>query len=102
MNLHIDSFSSGLDEMKRKDQADPVKVLRVLSKFSRFSIFEATENMTIACTMERLMGKECRRLLPDGTRKNYGVLLKITGGQYPWSEFDLTDGGKRLLEDNPA
>ena len=86
MNIHICSFSAGLDEMKRKDQADPVKVLRVLAKCGRYSVFEATDNQTIAEMMTRLLSKG---------------FIEATGGQYPWTEIALTDGGKRLLEDNP-
>ena len=86
MNIRLCSFSAGLDEMKRKDQANPVKVLRVLSKSGRYSVFEATDNQTIARTMGMLLSKG---------------FIKATGGQYPWAEIALTDGGKRLLEDNP-
>ena len=100
MNIHICSFSAGLDEMKRKDQADPVKVLRVLAKCGRYSVFEATDNQTIAEMMTRLLGKKMI-VVKDGTRHEYGVLLEATGGQYPWTEIELTQGGKWLLEDNP-
>lgn len=102
MNIHLCSFGAGLDEMKRKDQADPLKVLRVLAKSGRYSVFEATDNQTIARTMDRLRFKEYRWRSPSGFRKKtYGVLLEATGGQYPWTNVALTDGGKRLLEDNP-
>lgn len=96
------SFSSGLDDMKRKDQKDVIKVLRILAECGRYSVFEATANMDIARMMTRLHHKGCTRVLSDGTKRPYGLLIKTTGGEYPWTEVELTEGGKRLLEDNPA
>lgn len=96
------SFSSGLDDMKRKDQRDVVKVLRILAQCGRFSVFEATDNQAIANMIDKILHKGCTRVQPDGTRKEYGLLLKTTGGAFPWTEIELTEGGKRLLEDNPT
>ena len=100
-SIIVCSFSSGLDDMKRKDQGDVVKVLRVLEANKRYSVFEATANMTIARMMTRLHHKGCTRVLPDGSKKDYGLLIKNVGGSFPWTNVELTDGGKRLLEDNP-
>ncbi|OYQ41081.1 hypothetical protein CHU94_08195 [Rhodoferax sp. TH121] len=96
------SFSSGLDDMKRKDQRDVVKVLRILAQCGRFSVFEATANQTIATMMDKILHKGCTLVAADGTKRNYGLLLKTTGGAFPWTEIELTAGGKQLLEDNPA
>lgn len=98
----ICSFSSGLDDMKRKDQKDVVKVLRVLAKCGRYSVFEATDNQTIATMMDRITRKKCTLVGKDGVEREYGRLLRRTGGEYPWTEIELTEGGKRLLEDNPV
>ena len=98
----ICSFSSGLDDMKRKDQKDVVKVLRILAECGRYSVFEATANQTIASMMDRICHKGCTLVAPDGTKREYGKLVRILGGNYPWTHIELTDGGKRLLEDNPS
>jgi hypothetical protein len=99
-SVFICSFSSGLDDMKRKDQSDVIKVLRVLSECKRYSVFEATANMTIARMMTRLHHKSYTIVSKDGTKKDYGLLIKSVGGEYPWTKIELTDGGKRLLEDS--
>ena len=78
--VFICSFTSGLDDMKRKDQKDVVKVLRVLNKCNRYSVFEATENQTIAQMMTRLHHKGSTMVQPDGSRREYGLLIKRTGG----------------------
>lgn len=103
MRVIVCNFSTDLDDMKRKDQADPVKVLRVLQRTGRYSVFEATANMTIARMMTRLHHKGMTRVLPDGTRREYGKLIRTVGDSgYPWTKVELTEGGKRLLEDNPV
>lgn len=101
-NVIICCFSSGLDDMKRKDQRDVVKVLRVLAAAGRYSVFEATANQTIARMMDKICHKGCTLVGPDGTKRTYGKLLKTLGGNYPWTYVELTDGGRKLLEDNPA
>jgi hypothetical protein len=101
MRVIICSFSSGLDELKVREQADPVKVLRILALTGRYSVFEATANMTIARMMTRMHHKGCTRIGLDGVKREYGLLIKSTGGDYPWTTIELTEGGKRLLEDNP-
>lgn len=98
----VSSFTSGLDDMKRKDQRDVVKVLRILAECGRYSVFEATANQTIAAMMDRICNKACTMVGPDGKKCAYGRLINLVGGNYPWMHIELTDGGKRLLEDNPA
>lgn len=51
------SFSSGIDDMKRYNQRDIGRVLAVLDAMpiKRFSVFEATANMTIARTMTTIV-----------------------------------------------
>lgn len=92
------SFTSGLDDLTRKQQCDPVAVLRVLQATGRFSVFEATANQTIARMMTRLMHKQCI-VVRDGVRTEYGKLLKKTGGEFPWTTVELTAGGLKLLAD---
>lgn len=93
------SFSNGLDDMRRADQSDPLKVLQVLSDAGRFSVFDATANLTIARTVTRLYHKA---LTYRG--KSYGgPLLKIDNSMgYPWSKVVLTEAGKQLLSDYAA
>lgn len=100
--IFICSFSAGIDDLTRKQQADPLHILRILERTKRFSVFEATANDVIARTMTKMMHKGCKRLMPDGTRKNYGVLLSHIGGDYPWTKVQLTDGARQMLEDNPS
>ena len=97
--IYLDCFSAGLDDLTMAQQADEVKVLRVLQKTKRFSCFEASENATIARTMTKLMHKAHTRIDPDGTRHEYGLLLRTTDGGYPWTIVELTEGGLRLMED---
>ncbi|MFZ2306822.1 MAG: hypothetical protein WAW73_20300 [Rhodoferax sp.] len=101
-NVIICSFSSGLDDMKRKDQRDVVKVLRVLAEAGRYSVFEATANQTIASMMDKICHKGCTLVGADGVKREYGKLINVTEKAYPWTDIELTEGGKRLLEDNPA
>lgn len=82
--VFVCDFSSGLDDMPRKDQRDISKVLRVLDQCGRFSVFEATDNQTIATTMTKL----CHSNLIE-TDNSCG---------YPWTTIKLTDAGRKLLE----
>lgn len=95
--IHIDMFSAGLDDLTRKHQADHIEVLRVLARTGRFSLFEASENDTIARTMTRLIHKGCTTVDADGKKTAHGLLLKTTGGGYPWTTCELTEAGKRLI-----
>ena len=74
--IHVCCFSSGLDDLKRKEQADDEVVLGVLRVKRRFSVFEATANQTIARTMDRL----CKTRL---TTKTEG---------FPWTKVVAIDG----------
>ena len=80
--VFICSFTSGLDDLPRKQQAQFEPVLRVLEATGRFSVFEATANQTIAKTMTRLM------------RSGY---VESMGGAYPWTKVRLTEAGKKLI-----
>ena len=99
MSAIICSFTSGLDDMRRADQTDPIKVLRVLEKCGRFSVFEATANDAIARMMTRLYHKA---LIYRGKRYG-GPMLKMDHSMgYPWTKVVLTDAAKALLADFPA
>lgn len=83
MSTFICSFSSGLDDMPRKDQRDVAKVLAVLEKCGRFSVFEATDNQTIASTMTHISRR--------------GLIETDISCGYPWTKVKLTDAGRELL-----
>lgn len=103
MNVaHIDRFSAGLDDLTCKQQADHIAVLRALHHAGRFSVFEATDNAVISRTMTRLFNKALVLRAVDGKKTFMGLLVKRTGGDYPWTTCELTDIGKKLLEQNPA
>jgi hypothetical protein len=80
--MHIDCFTS-LDELKNKDQGDTVKVLRVLHRVKRFSVWDASENPTIA----RTMGNICKSKL---------IETDISCG-FPWTECRLTPSGLKMI-----
>ena len=80
--VFICSFTSGIDDLPRKQQAQFEPVLRILQATGRFSVFEATANQTIAKTMTRLMASE---------------YVEDLGGAYPWKKVRLTDAGKSLI-----
>ena len=82
---YIDIFTSGLDEMKRKDQGDVAKVLAVLKVHGRFSVFEATHNQAIAKVMDRVCS--------DGL-----VSVDKKRSAYPWTYVTLTDAGEAMLK----
>lgn len=76
------SFTEGLDDMPRRKQADTAEVLRVLeaNPRKRFSVFEATANMTIARMMTRLVHE--------------GYIETDNSCGYPWTKYKLTDKGR--------
>lgn len=97
MTAIICTFSSGLDDLTRKQQADYIEVLRVLKREGRFSAFEASDNMTIARTITRLIHKGLTTV-KDGVKTEHGLLIetdKSTG--YPWTGVKLTAAGEALL-----
>jgi hypothetical protein len=83
--MNVCYFGSALDEMKRRDQGNTVKVLRVLSGIKRFSVFDATANDVIARTMTHI--------------HHDWELIRETGGEFPWIEFELTEAGRAALDD---
>ncbi|MFP3428779.1 hypothetical protein SB781_03415 [Paraburkholderia sp. SIMBA_061] len=84
--VYVDRFSAGLDDLTRKQQGDHIAVLRVLNKTGRFSCFEASENQTIARTMDFILHSD---------------LVQTTDNGYPWTGVKLTDAGRAALEANP-
>jgi hypothetical protein len=80
--LHICSWSSGLDQMKRKDQGYAAKVLQQLHRSPRFSVFEATQNAKIAKMMDYLVAEK---------------FIEVDNSPgYPWSTAKLTARGRSL------
>ena len=92
--MYFDSFSGAIDGMKRKDQGNAVKVLEVLSKHPRFSVFDATANSVIAKTMTYLF---CEKYIA-GTRPRLGYPRL----GYPWMAVDITEKGQALLKGTPG
>ncbi len=87
MRAHIDCFTT-LDSLTRKEQGDIVSVLRVLHRVGRFSVFDATENQTIANTMTRIC------------QGGYIEKDDVTG--YPWTKAVLTQKGRDAAGIGPA
>jgi hypothetical protein len=83
--IHVDRFDTGLIDLKRKEQRDPALVLNHLAQSGEFSNFEATDNQTIARTVQRLIDN--------------GYMI-ATPKAYPWTEVKLTTKGSKFLEDN--
>jgi DNA-binding HxlR family transcriptional regulator len=83
--IYVDSFSGGIDDMRRADQREIAKVLRVLAdqKPKRFSVFEATDNQTIARTMTRIVHE--------------GYITTDHSCGYPWTEYELTAKGRAVI-----
>ncbi len=77
------TFTEGLDELPRRKQRDTLVVLEHLAKAGRFSVFEATANIDIARTMDRIGRKGL-------------VEFDISGG-YPWTKVKLTPAGSAAL-----
>lgn len=100
--IHIDCFCTGIDELTCKQQGDYIAVLRALHQAGRFSVFEATDNVVISRTMTRLFNKGLVLKDANGRKTTVGVLVRRTGGDYPWTTCELTDAGRQLLEENPA
>lgn len=90
------SFSAGLEDLTRKQQADHIAVLRVLKKAGRFSSFEASSNDVIARTITRLIHKGLTTI-KDGVRTNHGKLIEVDDAPYPWTNVKLTPAGEAVL-----
>jgi len=82
--VHVCRFSAGLDDLSRKEQADPATVLRTLKRLGRYSCFEASDNRVIAKTMDSLQERK---------------LLVSSCGAYPWSTCTVTPLGDQFLQD---
>jgi hypothetical protein len=83
MSIIICRFSDRIEDMRRNDQRRPVAVLRVLDKCKRFSVFEATGNAVIARTMTNLFDRG---------------YVKSIGGAFPWTEVEITEAGRKLMQ----
>jgi len=82
--MKIDTFSGRVGDMKPKDRADPMKVLRMLSESPRFSVFDAMESAALSRSLESLV------------RSCYITIDNSRG--FPWSDAVLTDMGKKAME----
>lgn len=101
--VYLCSFTAGLDDLPRKSQGDIVAVLRVLKAAGCFSVFEASANPTIAKLMTHLCHKGYTIVNPDGSRREYGRLIKTDKScGFPWTTVKLTADGERLLADEGA
>ena len=80
--IHIDTFSSGLDDLppaKRKSSKD---VLEILHKQEKFSVFEAPQFDDLARTLDAIHSEG----LIERTER--------TGGQCPWIAAISTTYGR--------
>lgn len=78
--VHIDSFSTDICDLTQEQQADGTTVLRVIARDGCYSVFDVTENQTIARTVESL-------------HKNGYLEQDGDGGQYPWCKVKPTEKG---------
>lgn len=85
--MHIDCFSIGLDEIPHKEVTTD-RILSILHKKGRFSIFEATANQTIARAMTAVV---------------HGHLVEIDTDlcAYPWTYVRLTPAGLSAIGVRP-
>lgn len=81
--VFVDRFSAGLDDLTHKEQQSPIVVAAALAKLGRFSVFEATENQTIARTMTCLA--DCGWFKFDNSIG------------FPWTKVTLTDKGHEAI-----
>lgn len=98
--MFVDRFSAGLDEMSRKDQRDPLKVLAVLAEKGKFSCFEASENQVIAGTITDIMhGPWVETYTPEQYKGKVepGGARAPDQSTYPWTFVRLTEAGRRAL-----
>lgn len=84
---HIDTFTSGLDDLSKRRQSSTREVLRHLARAGMFSVFEATDNDVIAATVDRVLRKG---------------LLETTPSGFPWTKVTLTDAGRAVLANNDS
>ena len=77
--MKIDTCSGRVGDMKSKDKADPMRVLRMLSKSPRFSVFDAMESAALGRSLESLV------------RSGHITIDNSRG--FPWSDAVLTDKG---------
>ena len=82
--VHLDYFSGAIGDMTRKDQRNFLKVLGVLQKHPRFSVFDCTANPEIANTLMYLSREELMEYIHPGP-------------EYPWMECRVTELGKAAL-----
>ena len=85
-NIRVDRFTV-LDELTIKQCKCARTVFKVLSSYKfRFSVFDATKNMTIAKTMQWLEDKSgwCKR-------------TEVQPG-YPWIQLEITPEGEKILK----
>jgi hypothetical protein len=98
----IDTFSVGLDEIPLKEITTE-RILSILSKTGRFSIFEVTANPTIARAMTGLMKSH---LVEKYTPESYFGKLEPAGMRghdrdtYPWTYVRLTEAGRKALAED--
>lgn len=103
--MFIDSFSAGLDEIPRSKLTKD-RVLQVLNRTGRFSVFEASAYPKIARLMTDIMASDLveryvpasyrGKLEPEGTRGP-------DQDTFPWTYVRLTAAGRAALQasENP-
>lgn len=82
--IHIDCFTTALDDLTQTQKRNLDQVLFTLEANPRFSVFEATADPFIARTLDKL--------------RDEGYFTLKDGIGYPWHEAELTDKGRTRLE----
>jgi len=102
--MFVDRFSIGLEDLSRKDAANDLIVLKLITDKGRFSCFEASDNPTIAATVTRLMhGPFVESYVPDTykSKPEPGGARAPDYDTYPWTYVRLTAAGRSALGDKP-
>jgi hypothetical protein len=86
-DVHVCNFSSGLDHLTRRKQAQILPVLEILHRAGKFSMFEATANRIVAKTMDLL------------ERDKYIEVDYST--PFPWLKVKLTEKALAIVQAEP-
>lgn len=75
-------FTSALGDVSFKERTQPRRILAVLARNPRFSVFDVNHD-SLAKTLDFL--------------KDAGLMVYKRGGHYPWCEVELTPKGRAYL-----
>jgi len=84
--VYLDCFTSALGDVSCKERTQPRRILSVLSRNPRFSVFDVNHD-SLAKTLDFL-------------KDNKLMVYKET--EYPWCEVELTPKGRAFLAGSDA